>query len=166
LDAKKPFLGICLGAQMLAKVLGGSVDSRPDGLVEIGYYPLYPTPQGQTELGSLTWVYHWHKEGLELPTDAVRLARGDRFDNQAFRYGNHTYGLQFHPEMQREAIQLWTVRGAEQLSFPGAQPPAEQLQKYELYGQQAANWLPGFLRSWLRCDRSYQQNLISNQNEV
>jgi len=162
LNAQKPFLGICLGAQMLAKVLGGSVYSRPDGWVEIGYYPLYPTPQGQQELGHLRCVYHWHKEGFELPQGAVRLARGDRFANQAFRYKNHAYGLQFHPEIHRKAIKVWTERGAEQLSFRGAQPLTEQLQKYDLYGQQAANWLPGFLRSWLQCDRIAQQQVISS----
>mgnify|MGYP006421874063 CR=1 FL=1 len=162
LDAQKPFLGICLGAQMLAKVLGGSVYSRPDGWVEIGYYPLYPTPKGQQELGNLRWVYYWHKEGFKLPTDAVRLARRDRFENQAFRYKNHAYGLQFHPEMHREAIKVLTARGAEQLSFRGAQPLAEQLQKYDLYGQQAASWLPGFLQTWLHSDRIAQQQLISS----
>ena len=97
LAADRPFLGVCLGAQMLAKHLGGEVGPHGGGQVEIGYYPIRPTPAG-AELGR--WppqVYQWHREGFTLPRDCRLLASGDTFENQAFRYGDRAFGIQFHP---------------------------------------------------------------------
>ena len=94
LRQEKPFLGICLGAQMLSKHLGGHVGPHADGLVEIGYYPLKPTQEGHAHGPWPEHVYHWHREGLTLPSGAVRLATGETFENQAFRYGSESL---WHP---------------------------------------------------------------------
>ncbi len=87
LKEQKPFLGVCLGAQMLAKHLGGTVGGHAEERVEIGYYPIYPVNGGD---GISDWpqeVYQWHRESFTLPREAKLFARGEHFENQAFRYG-------------------------------------------------------------------------------
>ena len=101
LKEQKPFLGVCLGAQMLAKHLGGTVGGHAEERVEIGYYPIYPVNGGE---GINDWpqeVYQWHRESFTLPREAKLFARGEHFENQAFRYGPAAYGIQFHPEVTR-----------------------------------------------------------------
>ncbi|HEY9633310.1 MAG TPA: glutamine amidotransferase [Coleofasciculaceae cyanobacterium] len=149
LESGKPFLGICLGAQLLARVLGAAVAPHPEGKVEIGYFPVVPTPAGREDFGELLHVYHWHREGFELPKGAVKLAESEIFPNQAFRYGETAYGVQFHPEMTQEMLEKWTTLGAEMLTLPGAQSRDEQIQKHSLYATAMENWLESFLCRWL-----------------
>ncbi len=150
LDANKPFLGICLGAQLLARVLGATVAPHPENKVEIGYVPIVPTIAGEIYFNSSIYVYHWHNEGFELPQGAVLLAVGKTFINQAFRYGDAAYGLQFHPEMTIDMIDKWTTLGAEHLKPPGVQSRDEQMQQHTLYKLAVEDWLKGFLARWLR----------------
>lgn len=149
LKEEKPFLGICLGAQMLAKHLGGQVAPHPEGLVEIGYYPLTPTERGQ-DLGP--WpehVYHWHREGLTLPQGAERLATGEIFENQAFRYGSTAFGIQFHPEVTRLTMHRWGVIGAHRFVLPNAQDSRAHLDANLLHDHAVKGWLSRFLDHWL-----------------
>lgn len=149
LREEKPFLGVCLGAQMLSKHLGGSVGPHADGLVEIGYYPLTPTEEG-CHLGP--WpehVYHWHREGLTLPSGAVRLATGETFENQAFRYQARAYGIQFHPEVTRLTMHRWGVIGAHRFELPNAQDSRAHLEGNLLHDAAVKRWLSGFLDHWL-----------------
>ncbi|HTV34834.1 MAG TPA: glutamine amidotransferase, partial [Xanthobacteraceae bacterium] len=77
LKEHKPFLGICLGAQMCARHLGGRVFRHPEGRAEIGYYPIRPTNAGLAVVNA--WpecVYQWHREGFDLPPGAELLAAG------------------------------------------------------------------------------------------
>lgn len=152
LVTQKPFLGICLGAQMLARVLGAKVAPHPEQWREIGYAQIYPTPAADNPLAALNRVYHWHAEGFELPKDATLLATGDQFTNQAFRYGEAAYGLQFHPEITETMIQRWTVEGADHLTLPGAQARQAQLDHHQQHGTAVAGWLSTFLRQWLERD--------------
>lgn len=149
LEAQKPYLGICLGAQMLARVLGATVAPHPEGWREIGYATICPTSNEHNPLAGLNHVYHWHKEGFELPKNAVLLATGDRFVNQAFRYGLSAYGLQFHPEITQAMIDRWTTDAADQLDLPGAQPRQIQFQAHERHSAAVATWLERFLQQWL-----------------
>jgi GMP synthase (glutamine-hydrolysing) len=153
LKEEKPFLGVCLGAQMLSKHLGGTVGPHADGLVEIGYYPLTPTEEGR-DLGP--WpghVYHWHREGLTLPRDAVRLATGDTFENQAFRYNGKAYGIQFHPEVTRLTMHRWGVIGAHRFVLPNAQESRAHLEGNLLHDAPVKNWLSQFLDRWVAGER-------------
>jgi GMP synthase (glutamine-hydrolysing) len=147
LEAGKPYLGICLGAQLLAKVLGGRVAIHADGIKEIGYSKIQPV-SGQPDLCGLTHVYHWHKEGFEIPDNAVRLAAGDVFPNQAFRY-DKAYGVQFHPEITQEMIYRWVAAAPNYLSEPGAQALEEQVRQHLCHAASVEKWLREFLVRWL-----------------
>ena len=87
LRSGRPLLGICLGAQMMARVLGARVGPHPESLVEIGYHPIYPTAAGAAVLRRPAMFYQWHRETFEIPAGAVHLAHNDAFDAQMFRYG-------------------------------------------------------------------------------
>jgi GMP synthase (glutamine-hydrolysing) len=150
LPSDRPYLGICLGAQLLARVLGARVAPHPQDVREIGYVPITVTPAGEEDFGcSALHVFQWHGEGFDIPTGAVQLAQGHVFPNQAFRYGDRAYGLQFHPEITRAMIDLWTTKAADQLHLPGAQPRHLQFQQHDLYSGAIATWLSEFLDQWL-----------------
>ena len=107
---KLPILGVCLGAQMLAAALGAKVSKHPQK--EIGWYPLMREsgadgdplfePFGQTET-----VFQWHGDTFALPKGAVRLASSPLCQEQAFRYRDNVYGLQFHLEVTEAIIRAW-----------------------------------------------------------
>ena len=111
-----PVLGICLGAQLLAKALGGSVTRNP--VREIGWYDVSLTEEGREDPVLSTFadrqtVFQWHEDGIRLPdTAAVHLASSPASAVQAFRCGEHAYGFQFHLEVDRSLIDRWlTVLG-------------------------------------------------------
>ncbi|MBE9113429.1 glutamine amidotransferase [Nodosilinea sp. LEGE 07298] len=149
LASDKPYLGICLGAQLLARTLGAAVVSHPAGQREIGYYPIVPTPVGQELLPSPLMVYQWHQEGFTLPTGSHLLATGSLFPHQAFRYGRRAYGLQFHPEITATMVNHWTTEGADQLTCPGAQARNYQISQHRLYSPAVEDWLRQFLAEWM-----------------
>jgi GMP synthase (glutamine-hydrolysing) len=145
----KPLLGICLGAQMLARQLGAKVFCHAQGQVEVGYYPIRPTEAGLAL--SPLWpghVYQWHREGFDLADGAELLAEGDCFPVQAFRYGS-AVALQFHPEVTQAMMCRWTVRGAARLELPNARPRAQHFADRAAYDYPVRQWLAGFLDHWL-----------------
>lgn len=150
LAAGKPFLGICLGAQMLARHLGHRVAPHPDGRVEVGYYPIRATEHGcgLCHCPFPDKVYQWHREGFDLPTGATLLARGEDFEAQAFAY-DQAFGFQFHPEVTYAMMCKWTVKGVDRLSLPGAMPRDTHLRGWYLHDGAVAHWLKDFLRIWL-----------------
>ncbi|MDP9243261.1 MAG: type 1 glutamine amidotransferase [Actinomycetota bacterium] len=105
-----PVLGICLGAQLLARALDAPV--MPSPVREIGFTPIRPTTAGASDPlvsafsdGSL--VFHWHEDTFELPPGSDLLATGDDVLVQAFRAGPRAWGLQFHLEIDRDEIEAW-----------------------------------------------------------
>nr|WP_228037509.1 glutamine amidotransferase [Nodosilinea sp. LEGE 06152] len=149
LASDKPYLGICLGAQLLARTLGASVVSHPTGQREIGYYPIVPTPAGQEILPGPLVVYQWHREGFNLPVGSQLLATGSLFPHQAFRYGRRAYGLQFHPETTAAIVNHWTTEGADHLTSPGAQARTHHISQHRLYSPAVEHWLRQFLAEWI-----------------
>jgi GMP synthase (glutamine-hydrolysing) len=137
----KPFLGICLGAQMLVNHLGGTVGGRDDGHVEIGWYPLRATDAGREVFDWPEMVYHFHREGFSLPSGATLLATGDAYENQAFRFGDNAWGVQFHAELTRVMMQRWVVRGAHRFELPGAQIGRDHLEGRMLWDIKLKLWL-------------------------
>jgi GMP synthase (glutamine-hydrolysing) len=149
LKEQKPFLGVCLGAQMLSMHLGGKVGPHKEERVEIGYYPIHPVNGGD---GIKDWpkqVYQWHRESLSLPKDAKLFARGDHFENQAYRYGPSAYGIQFHPEVTRLTMHRWVVKAAHRFSLPDAQGAQDHLNGNLVHDAAVKNWLSQFLMRWL-----------------
>ncbi len=149
IESQKPFLGICLGAQLLAKTLGAKVYLHPEEMVEIGYYCIKATAEGRYLFPEEIHAYQWHREGSEIPKDAVLLAESERFQNQAFSYGKQIYGIQFHTEVTLERMKVWMNKGAERLKLPGAQQPAEQIAGFHKYDPNILQWLDDFLDHWL-----------------
>ena len=103
-------LGICLGAQLLAKALGGAVSRNETR--EIGWYDVELTDSGREDPVLSTFapcqeVFQWHEDGITLPPDAELLASSPASEVQAFRYGAHAYGFQFHLEVNRPLIERW-----------------------------------------------------------
>ncbi len=151
LAERKPFLGVCLGGQMLARHLGRRVYSLADGSAEIGYYPISPTAAGDASFGGPMprMVYQWHREGFDPPGDATLLAEGDQFPTQAFLYGPNAVALQFHPEVTYAMMCRWTTRAHERMQLPKAKPRQEHLDGWFQYDPAVAAWLGRFLRQWL-----------------
>jgi GMP synthase (glutamine-hydrolysing) len=149
LKEDKPYLGICLGAQMLAKQLGAKVAPHPEGRAEIGYYPIRPT-----EAGRRLWaqwpeqVYHWHREGFDLPQGCELLAEGDDFPVQAYRTGR-SFGIQFHPDLTQAMLHRWTTRAHERMSMPGARSRDEHFTGRLIHDHAERAWLSTFLDGWL-----------------
>ena len=149
LAAGTPYLGVCLGAQMLARHLGGSVCGLDTGRVEIGFHPIIPTPEGEPILREALHVYQWHKEGFSLPQGATLLARGRVFENQMFRYGANAYGVQFHPEMTPAILARWLREASSHLTLTGAQCALGQRARHALHGPAQRRWIDRFLTHWL-----------------
>jgi len=150
----KPFLGICLGAQMLARHLGATVGFHPEGKAEVGYYPIRITPAGRSMMA--TWpevVYQWHREGFDLPAGAELLAEGETFKVQAFRHGRAAYGIQFHAEVTHAMMCRWTTQGQERLALPGAKPRNQHFMDRPVYDLAIRTWLHDFLDRWCALDR-------------
>jgi GMP synthase (glutamine-hydrolysing) len=129
-DRGVPYLGVCLGAQMLARALDRPVFRAP--VKEIGYEPLHPTPAAAADAlvahyddGDM--VFHWHQDTMDLPSGGRLLATGDRIAVQGYRVGDAAWGLQFHFEIDADELELWLeeASAAEDVRAVWGKSPAE-----------------------------------------
>ena len=114
LEKKIPTLGICLGAQLIAKALGEKVARHHTK--EIGWYDLHLTESGKKDplffhFETMEKIFQWHGDTFDIPKGAIHLARSPLCENQAFRYRENVYGVQFHMEVDEPLIQRWLTVG-------------------------------------------------------
>ena len=115
MDRSVPLVGVCLGAQIMAKILGREV--YPNPVKEVGWYDLTTTHAAAGDplfcgLDSREVVLQWHGDTFDLPEGAVLLASSPDCANQAFRYGENGYAIQFHLEIIESMIREWVRRDA------------------------------------------------------
>ena len=134
----RPTLGICLGAQLMAKALGSRV--FPGLVKEIGWGRVELTADGQASSlcpladdGAV--VLHWHGDTFDFPDGAVRLASNASYENQAFAYGGRSMALQFHVEVDPQRLEEWYVGHAVELSAAGVSVPDLRTRTAALAGQ-------------------------------
>ena len=135
-DAGIPVLGVCLGGQLLARALGAEVTLSP--VTELGFGTLHPTEAAAADpllsaFADGDRVFHWHRDTFAIPDGAVLLATGDDVANQAFRYGDRAWGIQFHPEVTAPNLEYWIDAVREQLEpewGTTAESLNEQIERY------------------------------------
>jgi GMP synthase (glutamine-hydrolysing) len=134
LATRRPVLGICLGAQMLARVLGARVFPGPK---ELGWAPLALTPEGETSviapLGpDSTSMLHWHADTFDLPHKATLLASTEQVAHQVFTWERFVLAFQCHPEVRHEDMESWLIGHANEIAAAGG-ASVEQLRKDTQY---------------------------------
>jgi GMP synthase (glutamine-hydrolysing) len=147
----KPTLGICLGAQLLAKALGAKV--YPAAVKEIGWSSLSLSEAGKDSalrhFAPPGRVLHWHGETVELPVGAVLLASSELCAHQAFSYGRRVLGLQFHGECTARGLESWYLGHVGEIEqTPGLSVPALRAQA-ALYADEAVLHGLDFFADWL-----------------
>jgi GMP synthase (glutamine-hydrolysing) len=147
LDAGVPLLGICLGAQLIARAAGAAV--RPAERSEVGWYEIVPNEAGSADpvvgaLGGPVYGFQWHHYTYELPAGATELARSERA-TQAFRLGEHVWGVQFHPEVTRELVFEWAGLAPEQVDGDPAALRAETEERIDAWTDTGRRLCRGFL---------------------
>lgn len=150
LDARRPLLGICLGAQLIARACGANV--YPLGVKEIGFSSLTLTPAGQESVLSGLRdmpVLHWHGDQFDIPDGGIHLASTPVGPNQAFSMGRNVLALQFHLEADVRKLERWLVGHACELGNAGIDPRALRSEA-DRHGAQLAVAARAVIAEWLR----------------
>ncbi len=150
----KAVLGICLGAQLVAKALGAKVAKAP--VKEIGWFDVSLTKVGSRDplfsrFPKTLPVFQWHEDTFDLPPAGKLIATSNPVPHQAFRYGENAYGLQFHLEVTEEMIREWMKTYEEE--FNGSQTPllpklkilSETERKIGIYKKRGSEFFRDFL---------------------
>jgi len=129
LKAEVPYLGICLGSQLLAKAAGARVVKSP--VKEIGWYQVQLTAEGKKDpffsgFRQEDPVYQWHGDMFQLPLNGQLLASAQGCPHQALRVGGNAYGLQFHVEITDKSIKEWCEEYCE-TDLPGRRTQAQSM---------------------------------------
>lgn len=145
-DRERPFFGICLGGQLLARVLGGTVHLRRHG--EKGARSIHLTEAGRADpifagLDVTVPTFQWHDDAFVPPPVALRLATAADCPHQAFRVGDRAYGTQFHPEVTAAIARSWCIHD----------------------GVDPASVMPGFLQTAGAYERA-SRRLLANFCEI
>ena len=152
IDSNIPYLGICLGAQFLAKHLGSPIYKNELGLSEIGFFKINPSVYGSKLFKNQKIFYQFHTEGFTTPPNCINLAFGERFKFQAFKY-KKCYAFQFHPEVNFRMHLRWLfivlLNKPLTLFSKGSQNIFYQIIFRIKYNISISNWLDFFLDNYL-----------------
>ena len=140
-----PTLGICLGGCIISHALGAAVGPPDHGLHEFGYYRLKTTDEGRHVIPDGLVVSESHYHAFDLPDGAVLLAASESYPTQAYRYGETTYALQFHPEVTPAGFRRWQDRPWAPWGKPGVQSREEQDALQAAHDEAQAEWIEGFI---------------------
>ena len=150
LAAGLPMLGICLGAQVMAKAAGGAIGRSP--VRELGWYPIYQEADDPLFAALPTEglkVFQWHGETFTLPEGATRVAAHPEVPQQAIRLGRGQYGLQFHVEVDEEIIGRWVEAGESERAHLGEAGIARLKKETPAYLPAMRTFCRGMVLSWL-----------------
>ena len=146
---KKPFLGICLGAQMMARHLGGRVYPHPQGHAEVGYYPIRPTDAGRKVCAD--WpdhVYQWHREGFDLPAGERTAGRGRCLFGAGVSL-RHRLRAAIPPRSHaRHDVSLAGARRAPH-GIARTKQRHEHIADRAVHDHASRNWLAAFIDHWI-----------------
>ncbi len=151
----KSVLGICLGAQLIAKALGAKITKAPSK--EIGWYDVSLTKEASRDplfssLPKTLPVFQWHEDTFEIPKSGKLLATSVPIPTQAFRYGDNAYGIQFHLEVTEEMIEEWMEMYEEEIQasqpdpFSKSEIMTETELKIETYTKRGIMFLNNFFK--------------------
>jgi GMP synthase (glutamine-hydrolysing) len=148
-----PTLGICLGSQLIARALGAAVYPGRNGK-EIGWGDLQLSEAGQSSCmrhlaPTQTPVLHWHGDTFDLPTKAILLASSQQYQNQAFSWGNHCLGLQFHPEVTAKGLERWFIGHACEIAATDGLSVSQLRADTRLYAPALESIASNFWNEWL-----------------
>ncbi|MBL7685535.1 MAG: gamma-glutamyl-gamma-aminobutyrate hydrolase family protein [Deltaproteobacteria bacterium] len=151
IELKIPILGVCLGSQLIAKALKSKV--YPGKQKEIGWYPLKLGISSAKDkvfgaLASPVMMFQWHGETFDLPSGAVALASSALYPNQAFRYTDRIYGLQFHCEMTDSMVRDWVDLGKDEMITAGLSPE-KILDESHRHLPTLRHWAHQIAQNWL-----------------
>lgn len=150
LESQEPLLGVCLGAQLMARALGARV--RPMGVKEIGYAPVQLTTEArETPLARIgdQPVLHWHGDQFDLPPGIRTLATTEVCPHQAFMIGTHAMALQFHLEVDARRIEQWLIGHTSELAQAGISTETVRRQA-ATHCEGLGRALDAVLSDWLR----------------
>lgn len=140
-----PLLGICQGGQSIARVLGAEVGPGPGGSHEFGYYEIKATEQGRPYFPDSLVVAQAHFHEFHIPAGAELLATSEAYRHQAFKYGDRTFGFQFHAEATPTGFRRWQESDWAAYGKPGAQSRARQDELMARHDPRQHLWFMGFL---------------------
>lgn len=145
----RPMLGLGLGAQVIAHVMGAEIGPRHRGEVEMGWFPVRATAAGAHILAPEMHVFQWHSHGFGLPFGATRLAASPLFPNQAALFAPGVYGFQFRADLPLAGQEeLLATIGAEAWT-EGAETAEESRSAGAAHDAGFAWWFCGFLDQWI-----------------
>ncbi|MEM1200132.1 MAG: glutamine amidotransferase [Pseudomonadota bacterium] len=142
-----PILGICQGAQSMARVLGAYTGPKRGAPCEFGYYEIFPTEAGRAYFPERMVVTQSHFHEFHVPQGAEHLASSETFSYQAFKYGACAYAFQFHAEVTPAGFRRWQQSDRAIQAMPGAQTHAQQDVLMSQHDAAQGAWFMEFMQS-------------------